>query len=251
MKSLIALVALYVIAVCTPFGQSAENSLVIGYADQARISRILYSVGPPPLKAEEATIVLGVVLILLVAALRRQWILGVAAVGVPVGTIACAEILNKFLLPRPDISDAPRDLVEASFPSGHVAIAAGLTLGAILVATPRARRYVAAVGVVWLAVTAAAVQALYWHRPSDAIGATLIACLWYGIALRLLPDTQPMAKPHAVPALALAAIGALCAGSRTDSVVRPLIFAVTGLLCAVIVWFTVVRRSPADAATPR
>ncbi|MFI5709243.1 hypothetical protein [Kribbella sp. NPDC051620] len=135
------LAALYVVAVCTPWGQSAENSLLVGYADPALIFHTVYSVGPPPLKFEELTTVVGLTLILLVALLRRQWILAVAGLGVPVATFA-------------------------------------------------------------------------WHRPSDAIGA-------------------------------------ICGGARTDSYPRSFVFIATGLLCAVIVWFTVARRSPADVTVGR
>ncbi|MEV6417874.1 phosphatase PAP2 family protein [Kribbella sp. NPDC051718] len=252
MKSLIALVALYVVAICTPWGQRAENSLLVGYADPALIYRIVYSVGPPPLKLEELTIVAGLTLILVVALLRRQWILAVAGIGVPVATIACTELLHTVILPRPDIVNAPISEIEPSFPSGHVAIVAGLVLGAILVATPRARPYVAAVGTVWLALIGAAVVALLWHRPSDAIGATLIACFWYGIATRLLTkQQQPTATPRTLIVLGLAAIGAICGGARTDSYPRSFVFIATGLLCATIVWFTVARTSPAAAARSR
>lgn len=248
MKSLIAFVALYVLAVCTPFGQAAENSLIVGYADQARIVRILYSVGPPPLKAEWATLIIGLALIAMVAVVRRKWVAGLAGLGVAVATIGGTEVLN-FLLPRPDISDAPRMIVEASFPSGHVAIAAGLTVGAIMVASPRTRPYVAAAGALWLAITAAAVQTLYWHRPSDALGATLIACACacYAIAIRFLP-TSPL-KSHTAPVLAIAALGALLASSRTDAYARPLIFATTATLCAATLWFTTTRNSPTGHPT--
>ncbi|MFJ1611171.1 phosphatase PAP2 family protein [Streptomyces sp. NPDC088249] len=138
-----------------------------------------------------------------------------------------------------------------SFPSGHVAIAAGLALGAVLVASPRSRPYVAAAGALWLAVTAAAVQALYWHRPSDALGATLLACAAYAVATRLLPPTLPGAAPdplprrRALPALALApaAVGALLAGAREDALARPLVFAGAAFLCAVLLWATATRRT--------
>ena len=251
MKSLIALVALYVVAVCTPFGQRAENAMFVGYGDPALIFRILYSVGPPPLKWDDTTIILGLALIALVGLIRRKWLLTAASLGVPAATIGSSYLISRYILPRPDISDAPPPLIAVSFPSGHTSIAAGLVLGAILVATPRARPYVAAVGTLWLAFTAAAILALYWHRPSDVVGATLIACIWYGVATRLLPGEQSMAKTPTVLVLALAAVGASVGGWRTDGYTRPLIFAATGLLCAVIVWFTVVRRSPAAAATPR
>ena len=39
-----------------------------------------------------------------------------------------------------------------------------------------------AVGAIWVAVVAAAVQAFYWHRPSDVLGATLLACACHATA---------------------------------------------------------------------
>ncbi|MCX4788199.1 phosphatase PAP2 family protein [Streptomyces sp. NBC_01221] len=251
---LLAFAALYLFAVWTPIGQSAENALVVGYADQARIFEWSQSVGPPPLTAEYATFGAGIALIAVVTLVRRCRREGCAAVGVAVVTIAATEALNMFVLPRPDLVNAPSNLTEASFPSGHVAIAAGLALGAVLVASPRARPYVAAAGALWLAVTAAAVQALYWHRPSDALGATLLACAAYTIATRLLPPAEPGVAPttapavtprrRALPALALvpAAVGALMAGSRMDAVARPLVFAGAAFVCAVLLWATATER---------
>ncbi|MCB5911579.1 phosphatase PAP2 family protein [Streptomyces pinistramenti] len=241
---LLAFVAVYLLAVCTPFGQRAENSLVVGYADDARIFRWAQSLGPPPLTAEHATLIVGIVLIAVVAVVRRRRLAGVAAVAVAVATLGAAEVLNKMVLPRPDLSHAPQNLVEASFPSGHVAIAAGLVAGALLIASPRTRPYVAAAGALWLAVTAAAVQALYWHRPSDALGATLLACAAYALATRLLPSVAPEvpSRPRALPALFLAVAGAVPAGSRTDAFARPLVFAAFACICAALLWLTAMGR---------
>ncbi|MFG2226036.1 phosphatase PAP2 family protein [Streptomyces sp. NPDC048644] len=241
---LAAFAAVYLLAVCTPFGQAAENSLVVGFADDARIFPWAQSLGPPPLTAEYATLIVGVVLLAVVAAVRRRPLAGAAAVAVAVVTLGATELLNKAVLPRPDLSHAPGNLVEASFPSGHVAIAAGLVAGALLIASPRTRPYVAAAGALWLAVTAAAVQALYWHRPSDALGATLLACACYALATRLLPSVAPEARtrPRAWPALALAVAGALSAGSRADAFARPLVFAVAAVACAALLWLTAMGR---------
>ncbi|MFF8918378.1 phosphatase PAP2 family protein [Streptomyces sp. NPDC015032] len=263
MLFLLAFVALYLLAVWTPIGQSAENALVVGFADQARIFEWSQSVGPPPLTAEHATVAVGLALIVLVALVRRCWREGCAAVGVVVVTIAGAEVLNKVVLPRPDLVGAPDNLTEASFPSGHVAIAAGLALGAVLIASPRTRPYVAAAGSLWLAVTAAAVQALYWHRPSDALGATLLACAAYALATQLLPPTVRDAVPSATPdvasrrrtlpavALLPAAVGALLAGSREDALARPLVFAGAAFLCAVLIRILATQRSGRPVPRPQ
>ena len=237
LKYAVAFVAVYLLAVCTRIGQSAENALIVGYADQARIFEILYSVGPPPLKGQWATLLAGLAVIALIAVIRRRWVDGCFALGVAAATMGVTEVLSKFVLPRPDLSDAPRNLIDASFPSGHVAIAAGLTLGAALVSSPRIRGYVVAAGTLWIAVTAAGVQALYWHRPSDVLGATLLACTFYSLATQLRPAAGPkITRPPTLPILALAAAGALLASSREDSYTRPLAFAAAAFLCATLIW---------------
>ncbi|MFE6102122.1 phosphatase PAP2 family protein [Streptomyces laurentii] len=246
---LAACAAVYLLAVWTAAGQSAENSLLVGYADDALIFRWSQSLGPPPLTAEEATLAGGTVLILAAAVLRRRLREGFAAVAVVVVTVAAAEALNKAVLPRPDLVGARDGLTEPGFPSGHVAIAASLALGAVLVASPRVRPYVATAGALWLAVTGAAVQALYWHRPSDVLGATLLACAAYALATRLLPSTGADApapsRPRALPALALVAVGALLAGARDDALVRPLVFSGTAFICGLLLWATAsARRKP-------
>ncbi|MFE2935586.1 phosphatase PAP2 family protein [Streptomyces sp. NPDC059278] len=237
---LAACAAVYLLAVWTAAGQSTENSLIVGYADDALIFRWSQSLGPPPLTAEEATFAVGTVLILAVAALRRRLREGFAAVAVAVVTVAAAEVLNKAVLPRPDLVGARDGLTEPGFPSGHVAIAAGLALGAVLVASPRVRPYLATAGALWLAVTGAAVQALYWHRPSDVLGATLLACAVYALATRLLPsigvDAPAPSRPRALPALTLVAVGALLAGARDDTLVRPLVFSGTAFICGLLLW---------------
>ncbi|MEV7279905.1 phosphatase PAP2 family protein [Streptomyces sp. NPDC093111] len=245
---LLAFLTVYLLAVCTPFGQRAENGLITGDgAGPAWIydwSGAAYqSSALPPLEhTAMPTLLVGIAVIAGVALVRRRWWQGAAAVGVVVGTIASKE-LTRLLLPRPDLVDAEVSLTEASFPSGHVAVPAGLVLGATLIASPRLRPYVTAVGVLWLAVTAAAVQATYHHRPSDVLGSTLLACACYVLATRLLrtPDA-PSADPHprVLPAvaLALAAAGALVAGARDDSVTQSLVFAAAAFLCAGLCWLT-------------
>jgi membrane-associated phospholipid phosphatase len=255
---LAAFAAVYLLAVCTPVGQRAENSLVVGYADQARVLAVSESVGLPPLTAEYATIGAGIALIALVALVRRRWREGGAAVGVVVVSLVGAEALRS-VLPRPDLVHAPSHLTEVSFPSGHVAIAAGLALGAALVASPRTRPYVVAAGALWLAVTAGGVQALYWHRPSDALGATLLACACYALATRLLPRAEPptvrSSRPGAgsrsrvlrAAALVVAALGAVLGSAREDAVARPLVFAAAAFACALLIWWTAVRSDVRSA----
>ncbi|MCH0542023.1 phosphatase PAP2 family protein [Streptomyces sp. MUM 203J] len=241
--------SVYLIAVCTPFGQRAENALFNSHgAKPAWIydwSGTAYnSPALPPLDdTAMPTLVVGVMVIVAVTLVRRCWLHGCAAAGVVIVTLGGTEALSKVILPRPDLVGAHVSLIEASFPSGHVAIPAGLALGAALVTSPRIRPYITATGMLWLAVTAAAVQATYHHRPSDVLGATLLACACYSFAARLLPSAgAPGAtrRPHALPAVALtlSAAGALVAGARDDSVTQSLVFAAAAFLCASLLWYT-------------
>jgi hypothetical protein len=241
LKPAIAFVVLYLLAVCTPYGQSVENRFG-GYASETWVSRIQYSIGPPPLRFENLTFVAGVALIVLIAVLRRQWRLAVAGAFVPIATAASTYLLNRLVLPRPDISNAPAWLTEVSFPSGHVAVTVGVAAGAILVSTPRARPYVAAAGLLWLAFVAAAVQNLGWHRPSDAIGATLLACISYLIATHLLPTATHFTPPLGLaPVLAIGTVGAVLGAGRSDYLPEAVSTAIVGLLCALILWSTVAQ----------
>ncbi|MCY0939787.1 phosphatase PAP2 family protein [Streptomyces antarcticus] len=243
---------IHLTAVWTPIGQAAENSLVRGYADHARISTLAWSWGPPPLTGEWATLIGGTTLIVVVAALRRRRREGCAALATVLVTLAVTEFLSKVVLIRPDLVSAPQPLLAPSFPSGHVGIVAALSLGCALVTPARGRPYVAAVGAAWTAVIAGGVQSLYWHRPSDVLGATLLACACHGIAARLLSTGGVPAtpRPRALVPLAVASVGALLAGSRDDALGRPMVFAAAAFACAVLVWATVFA-TPSTAPVAR
>ncbi|MFD4946768.1 phosphatase PAP2 family protein [Streptomyces sp. NPDC058409] len=255
---LVGFLAVYLIAVCTPFGQRAENALfhsngatpawIYDWSGTAYDSPAL----PPLDDTAMPTLVVGMAVIVAVTLVRRCWWQGCAAAGVVMATLGVTEALSKVILPRPDLVGAHVSLIEPSFPSGHVAIPAGLALGAVLVASPRIRPYVTAAGMLWLAFTAGAVQATYHHRPSDVLGSTLLACACYGLAARLLPPAgapgvtrRPRARPAV--ALALSAAGALVAGARDDSVTQSLVFAAAAFLCAALFWFTT-AQGPAHTA---
>ncbi|MFI1887034.1 phosphatase PAP2 family protein [Streptomyces jumonjinensis] len=254
---LLGFLAVYLIAVCTPFGQRAENALFgEGDAMQAWIydwsGTAFQSSAMPPLNHTALpTLLVGLAVIAAVTLARRCWWQGCAATGIVVATIASKE-LTRTILPRPHLVDAHVSLLDPSFPSGHAAVPIALALGAALVVSPRVRPYVLAAGMLWLAVTAAAVQATYHHRPSDVLGSALLACACYSLAIRFLPpaDAPDLTRhPRALPAVALtlSAAGALVAGARTDSLTQSLVFAAAAFLCAALLWFTT-AQGPAHTA---
>ncbi|AZM60204.1 MULTISPECIES: phosphatase PAP2 family protein [unclassified Streptomyces] len=245
----LGLLAVYLLAVCTPVGQRVENAVFdLGSPDAEKAwiypwSGATYGSTPlPPLEMSHIkTLIVGLAVIAVVTVVRRCWLQGCAAVGIVVVTIGAKEVL-KPVLPRPDLVNAPDILSEGSFPSGHTAIPAALTLGALLVASPRVRPYVTTAGVLWLACIAAAVQALGHHRQSDVLGATLLACICYSLVSWLLPAAAPDSTrgPRALPSvtLALSAAVVLAAGVRSDSLTRSLVAAAAAFGCAALLWYT-------------
>ncbi|MGW2402189.1 hypothetical protein ACWCYY_37125 [Kitasatospora sp. NPDC001664] len=76
----LALALLYLAAVWTPLGQRAENALIVGYADGARILPAVESWGPPPLVHEYATLAAALTVIAVLTVARHSWREGAAAV---------------------------------------------------------------------------------------------------------------------------------------------------------------------------
>ncbi|MFJ9433317.1 phosphatase PAP2 family protein [Streptomyces sp. NPDC101490] len=253
---LLAFVALYLVAVRTPFGQRAENHLFSG--EQGAIPAWVYDVAgaeygswalPPMEGTAMPTLLVGTALIAAVAVLRRRWWQGLAAVTAVAVTIGTKEMAAEFL-PRPDLVGARESLIESSFPSGHAAVPVALVLGALLVVPPRVRPYLATAGMLWTVFAASGVLATYHHRSSDSLGSTLLACACYLVAARLLPERDAPDSPWRPRALAPislagAAAVALLSGARDDSLLESLVFAAAGFLCAVLFWLTTARGTAA------
>jgi membrane-associated phospholipid phosphatase len=110
---------------------------------------------------------------LLVGALSGRLPAGVAGAAATLGTVAGAEVL-KLAIPRPDLAVAG-STVHNSFPSGHVAGAAGLVLAFMRVLPVRARWWFAVPGTAAVSAVAAATMIVNWHRFSDALGAVALA----------------------------------------------------------------------------
>lgn len=251
----------YLLAICTPWGQRAENAL-FGLGNQGGEEAWLYplsgaaygSTPLPPLElSAKPTLMVGLAVIVVLTLARRCWWQGCAALGVVILTTGGKEVL-KSALPRPDLVGAPENLLDQGFPSGHTAIPAALTLAAVLVVSPRVRPYVATAGVLWLACIAAYSATNGGHRPSEVLGATLLACAWYGLATWLLPpaaapDADATGSPRALPVitLTLALAVALVSGARNDTLTRSLVSAAAGFICAALVWCAAVGR-PAHTA---
>jgi membrane-associated phospholipid phosphatase len=79
-----------------------------------------------------------------------------------------------------------RQVPDVSFPSGHATASMALALCAILVASPRLRPYVAALGAAFAVAVSYSFLTLGWHYPSDVLGGYLVAGAWTATAVAAL-----------------------------------------------------------------
>jgi len=111
-----------------------------------------------------------------------------AALVVLLGAAISTDYVLKPLLAehRYDAVLTFRQVADASFPSGHATASMALALSAILVAAPRFRPYVAALGALFAIAVSYAFLTLGWHYPSDVLGGYLVAGAWTGLAVAAL-----------------------------------------------------------------
>ncbi len=141
-----------------------------------------------PVACAALVVVLGIV-----ALVRRRWRELLAAVLVVLGTVGIALGLRELLV-RPDLGGF--GYAYQTFPSGHVAVVGGLCVAIwLLWPWPTSR---AAVGWAVLAVTAVAALAsvvTYAHRPSDVVGSLLVTAAVTVVVVWLLDVPRALTDP--------------------------------------------------------
>lgn len=137
-----------------------------------------------------AAIAVAVVVIAVIALARGRVLLTVAVTGFVAGATVTTQIL-KYGLHRPDFGvDPERASAGNSFPSGHATVAMSVAIALVLVLPSRVRGVAALAGAAYAAVAGVATMTLGWHRPSDVIGAALVAGAWAAAAGLLLVLAQ-------------------------------------------------------------
>jgi membrane-associated phospholipid phosphatase len=167
---------LYVAAVLTPAGQFIGDLILYGRPRSGGRVRMLAS---ETLETINLTMmVVATAALALIALARGRPRLAVAVVIVVAGANLTTQLLKNVVLERPNLLGDSAFAIGNSFPSGHVTVAASLTLGALLVA-PRPLRAVTAMGgAIYVALVGMSTIAAGWHRLDDALGAVLIALSW-------------------------------------------------------------------------
>jgi membrane-associated phospholipid phosphatase len=170
----VVFVALYLFFVRTQQGQAIDQLAYDG-ADFGRRSVTPFTRGvldALPL----ASVVVGLLLTIVVALVRRNGRTLVVAMGVAVAAIATTQLLKYGVLSRPGLG--VEGYAGNSFPSGHTAVAAASALAIFLVSSPRTRSWVGVWGTAFAVLAGVSTLADGWHRPSDVIAALLVVAFW-------------------------------------------------------------------------
>jgi membrane-associated phospholipid phosphatase len=133
---------------------------------------VAHSVDPVPL-------ILAALVLMVVAVVRGRLRVAAAVPVILIGATATSQILKPALaFPRFSEWLGNGQITAASWPSGHSTAAMALALCAVLVASPRWRPAVAAIGAVFAVAIAYSLITLGWHWPSDVLGGFLLAATW-------------------------------------------------------------------------
>jgi hypothetical protein len=189
--ALVLAAACYLLAVHTSLGHRFDNAALLGaqsqrwrvrVADMARLRRI---------SADSFAAVLALVLIIGLVR-RRPRLAIIAAVSAGLAVVV-TDLLRVHLLTRPALaaSDVVFNAVN-TFPSGHTAAAIASAMAIVLVVSPAWRGLAAVLAGSFGWATAADVQTAGWHRPSDAVGAALIAFAAVTIGAAILARWRPV-----------------------------------------------------------
>lgn len=238
----LAFVLTYVVFVLTTFGQRVDNA---GMADLANMDwHFLSDVD------EKVLMALGAVIVAVISVLRRRLVLGAVVLAGYVAALGGTWILYRLLV-RPETAAVDRFATENSFPSGHLVTVMVIFLAVTLV-LPRLGRVVWMLpGAALVAVYAAGVLELGWHRYSDVIGGCLLAmAVLFATAAVLAWRQQPAGTESRGPALAafaapLVFVAAAIAVAGLMDTANSLLAAISGVL-AVGFGYVVLSRTGTD-----
>jgi hypothetical protein len=183
-------------------GQQVDQAALRG----ARFGQTqLWHVAEPLLSIVSVGFVAAVVVAaVLVAVLRRRWMLAVQVAVLLVGANLTTELLKHGVFARPTLDGSWG--YANTLPSGHTTVAASVSVAALLVVPARARPWTAAVGALYTTATGISTLIGQWHRPSDVVAATLVVLAWTAATCVLVAATpgRPDTRTAALDARAVA-----------------------------------------------
>ena len=175
-KALFGAALVYALGVCTRWGQHFGDAAYAGRLQSSPELRRGALEVLETLRGSSIVLIGGAAL--LVALVRGRPRLALLTAAVLAVSILGGEALKRALV-RPDYGIDPAGMTGNWAPSGHATVAMTLVLCVLLVVPDRLRVSVAIVGATYAALVASGTLAAGWHRPADAI----MASLWsFGIA---------------------------------------------------------------------
>jgi membrane-associated phospholipid phosphatase len=178
----------YVAAVLTPLGRRLDQVSVHGrfgasWGARAADLWLLETISV-------TSLVLALAAVVLVGGLNGRWRLGLRAALATFGAVISAEVL-KYLLPGTNLWTGEWSwMTGGTFPSGHTAVAASVSLAILSVCSGLGRRLLVGPLVAGTAITATATVTVGWHRPSDVLAGLFLAAAWHRALSAGLPAEQ-------------------------------------------------------------
>ncbi|AXK46036.1 phosphatase PAP2 family protein [Brachybacterium saurashtrense] len=174
-----ALVGLARAAVGTASGQRLDQLILSGAgAHQGPVSRYA-ELAVETVSVPVVAVLLGLAVLLVLLRRRADLLLplGVLVLGANLTT----QVIKHLLVTREAL--APNiDITPNSFPSGHTTLAATAMI-ALVLAGGRARVMLAPLGALWTLAAGIGTLVVGWHRPSDVVGAIVVAAAWTFLVL--------------------------------------------------------------------
>lgn len=183
---LVALVAVAAVAYLAPFGRWLDDATLMGFLDLHSRGIDRFAAGVVRLADPQPFLVAAAALVTVALARGRPR----TAAAVPLILLG-ANVTTQLLKPalaHPQMTSALADthIEAASWPSGHATGAMSLALCAVLVASPRLRPLVAALGGAFAVAVGYSTLVLAWHLPSDVLAGFLVATLWTTLGIAAL-----------------------------------------------------------------
>lgn len=176
----IAFLFTYGIFVFTAGGQRAEDAILHNAQSAARLGQD--SSATLLQGADVATVILlSAGLIVIIAGMRRQFVLGLVSLAALGVSLLATDFLKTSVLVRPDLGNEGRAW-HNSFPSGHASAAMACVLALALVVPRRGRPFVLVPGAIAVAWVSSSTITLAWHRLSDTIGGTMLVTAIFALA---------------------------------------------------------------------
>ncbi len=218
LASAFLLLALYVVAVRTRWGQDLDDAALDGRTDRTVVlratGRLLETISVTSLALLGGAAAV-------IAMVRRRIYLAFAAAVVVGGSVVTSEILKRVVLSRPILLGGDDPLPIPSFPSGHATVAMSLAVAFALVVPARARGVTALCGLAYACLIGTGTVTAGWHRPSDVMGAYLVVTMWAGLVgaalirwrgATLERESEHFGEPTVSPTLGWTGAGLLALG---------------------------------------